>query len=110
MSTRTSPTFGLWYDFRNPPQWHQPTAELYRATVEQAVWAEQFGFGSDSGFYRLMDASMAADELVHLATSYPIQDFHYWTQFPGESVESGSERVQYIADKVIPQVTTRLAN
>jgi hypothetical protein len=30
-------------------------------------------------------------------------------QFPGESVESGSERIQYPADKVIPEVTNRLA-
>jgi alkanesulfonate monooxygenase SsuD/methylene tetrahydromethanopterin reductase-like flavin-dependent oxidoreductase (luciferase family) len=63
----------------------------------------------DSGFYRLMDASMAVDELVQLASSYPIQDFHYWAQFPGEPVESGSERIQYIADNVIPQVAKRLA-
>ncbi len=38
----------------------------------------------DSGAYRLMDASMAVDELVTLATDYPqIRDFHYWAQFPG---------------------------
>lgn len=63
----------------------------------------------DSGFYRLMDASMAVEELVQLATTYPIQDFHYWAQFPGESIASGSERIQYLADHVIPQVTTRLS-
>ena len=63
----------------------------------------------DSGFYRLMDASMAVDELVELATTYPIQDFHYWAQFPGESIESGSERIQYLADHVIPQVNQKLA-
>ena len=65
----------------------------------------------DSGAYRLMDASMAVDELVTLATEYPqIRDFHYWAQFPGESVESGSERIQYMADRVIPAVTERLAS
>lgn len=62
----------------------------------------------DSGFYRLMDASTAVDELTTLATTFPIADFHYWAQFPGESVESGSERIQYLADHVIPQVTARL--
>ena len=63
----------------------------------------------DSGAYRLMDASMAVDELVTLATDYPqIRDFHYWAQFPGESIESGSERIQYMADYVIPAVTERL--
>jgi len=63
----------------------------------------------DSGFYRLMDASMAVDELVGLARTYPIKDFHYWAQFPGESVESGSARIQYLADKVIPEVTRQLS-
>lgn len=63
----------------------------------------------DAGAYRLMDASMAVNELVTLATDFPqIRDFHYWAQLPGESVESGSERVQYIADKVIPEVTRKL--
>jgi alkanesulfonate monooxygenase SsuD/methylene tetrahydromethanopterin reductase-like flavin-dependent oxidoreductase (luciferase family) len=65
----------------------------------------------DTGAYRLMDASMAVDELVTLARDYPqIRDFHYWAQFPGESVESGSERIQYMADHVIPAVTERLAS
>ena len=65
----------------------------------------------DAGAYRLMDASMAVDELVTLATDYPqIRDFHYWAQFPGESLESGSERIQYMADHVIPAVTERLAS
>lgn len=64
----------------------------------------------DAGAYRLMDASMAVDELVSLATTYPqIRDFHYWAQLPGESVESGSARIQYLADKVIPVVTEKLS-
>jgi alkanesulfonate monooxygenase SsuD/methylene tetrahydromethanopterin reductase-like flavin-dependent oxidoreductase (luciferase family) len=64
----------------------------------------------DAGAYRLMDASMAVEELVGLARTYPqIRDFHYWAQLPGESVESGSERIQYMADKVIPEVTRQLS-
>jgi alkanesulfonate monooxygenase SsuD/methylene tetrahydromethanopterin reductase-like flavin-dependent oxidoreductase (luciferase family) len=64
----------------------------------------------DAGAYRLMDASMTVDELVSMATAYPqIRDFHYWAQLPGETVEAGSARVQYLADKVIPEVTRRLA-
>jgi len=63
----------------------------------------------DAGAYRLMDASLAIDELVSLATKYPqIRDFHYWAQLPGESLESGSARIQYMADKVIPEVTRKL--
>jgi alkanesulfonate monooxygenase SsuD/methylene tetrahydromethanopterin reductase-like flavin-dependent oxidoreductase (luciferase family) len=63
----------------------------------------------DAGAYRLMDASMAVEELVGLATQYPqIKDFHYWAQLPGEPIDSGSERIQYLADKVIPEVTRQL--
>jgi hypothetical protein len=52
---------------------------------------------------------MAVDELVSLAAAYPqIHDFHCWAQLPGESLEFGSARVRYIADKVIPEVTQRL--
>jgi hypothetical protein len=41
-----------------------------------------------------MDASMAVEELVSLATETPqIRDFHYWAQLPGELVESGSARI-----------------
>jgi hypothetical protein len=64
----------------------------------------------DAGAYRLMDASMAVDALVTLAAAYPqIGDFHYWAQLPGESAESGSARIQYLADKVIPEVTQKLS-
>ena len=65
----------------------------------------------DAGVYRLMDASSAVEELVALATEHPqVRDFHYWAQLPGEPVESGSARIQYLADHVIPQVNARLKN
>lgn len=35
---------GLWFDVRNPPQWHRPYADLYAETLEQAGWAESAGF------------------------------------------------------------------
>jgi alkanesulfonate monooxygenase SsuD/methylene tetrahydromethanopterin reductase-like flavin-dependent oxidoreductase (luciferase family) len=64
----------------------------------------------DAGLYRLQDASAAVDDLVALALATPqVRDFHYWAQLPGETVESGSARIQYMADKVIPEVTRRLA-
>ena len=62
-----------------------------------------------SGVYRIRDASSAVDEFVAMIKKYPqVRDIHFWAQLPGESVESGSERVDYIASKVIPQVTERL--
>ena len=27
--------YGLWYDFRNPDQWHQPFDEFYTSTLAQ---------------------------------------------------------------------------
>lgn len=37
---------GVWYDFRNPPRWRLPWQQLYRETLEQAVYAEELGFDS----------------------------------------------------------------
>jgi len=38
--------FGLWYDFRSPPQWGIPFGQLYRENLEQIRWAETLGYGS----------------------------------------------------------------
>jgi alkanesulfonate monooxygenase SsuD/methylene tetrahydromethanopterin reductase-like flavin-dependent oxidoreductase (luciferase family) len=51
--------FGIQYDFRNPPQWHRPWADLYAETIEFAAWTESLGFddvwltehhGSEDGY------------------------------------------------------------
>src|ERR1700747_3357660 len=36
--------FGLWYDFRNPPQWRQSPDRLYREILDQIAWGENQGF------------------------------------------------------------------
>src|SRR6202167_5862019 len=36
--------FGLWYDFRNPPQWRQASDRLYGETLDQIAWGESHGF------------------------------------------------------------------
>jgi probable F420-dependent oxidoreductase len=36
--------FGLLYDFRNPPQWRVPTADLYAETLDHIQAAEGLGF------------------------------------------------------------------
>ena len=36
--------FGLWYDFRNPAPWRQPTDRLYREIIDQIAWGETNGF------------------------------------------------------------------
>ncbi len=38
--------FGLWYDFRNPPQWQVPFEIFYAARLQQISEAEQLGFDS----------------------------------------------------------------
>jgi alkanesulfonate monooxygenase SsuD/methylene tetrahydromethanopterin reductase-like flavin-dependent oxidoreductase (luciferase family) len=38
--------FGLWYDFRNPPQWQMPFEQLYAESLDQIVEAERLGFDS----------------------------------------------------------------
>jgi probable F420-dependent oxidoreductase len=36
--------FGLWYAFRNPPQWRRPYRDIYTEILEQIVWAEGIGY------------------------------------------------------------------
>ncbi len=36
--------FGLWYDFRNPPEWRQDPTHLYRAILAQITRAEALGW------------------------------------------------------------------
>lgn len=57
------------------------------------------------GLYELWDGDQAIAALTAMLTQYPqIKDVHFWAQFPGESVESGSRRVEYMASKVLPAV------
>lgn len=37
-------TFGYLYDFRNPPQWQKPWADLYAETLDFVAYSEQLGF------------------------------------------------------------------
>ena len=37
-------TFGYLYDFRNPPAWRRPWAELYAETLDFISWSENVGF------------------------------------------------------------------
>lgn len=62
-----------------------------------------------SGAFQLWDAPGAVDGICALVEERPqIVDLHFWAQLPGEPVESGSTRLEYIADKVLPAVRSRL--
>jgi len=59
----------------------------------------------ENGLYELWDADTAVAELGKLLRAYPqIADIHFWAQFPGEPLESGNARMQYIAEKVLPRL------
>jgi alkanesulfonate monooxygenase SsuD/methylene tetrahydromethanopterin reductase-like flavin-dependent oxidoreductase (luciferase family) len=59
----------------------------------------------ENGLYELWDADMAVEKLGQLVEDFPmIRDIHFWAQFPGESVESGNGRLNYIAEKVLPRL------
>src|ERR1700680_1178316 len=36
--------FGLWYDFRNPPEGRQASDRLYSEILDQIAWGESHGF------------------------------------------------------------------
>ncbi len=59
----------------------------------------------ENGLYELWDADTAVANLSKLVRDYPmISDIHFWAQFPGEPLESGNNRLRYIAEKVLPRL------
>ncbi len=59
----------------------------------------------EGGLYELWDAEQAVRALSEAIEQYPqIEDIHFWAQFPGEPVESGTRRMEYIAEKVLPHL------
>lgn len=61
------------------------------------------------GLYQLWDADQAVAELTKLLTDVPqIVDVHFWAQLPGEPVEQGSARIEYMARHVLPRVRANL--
>ena len=59
----------------------------------------------ENGLYELWDADTAVEKLSGMIEQYPqISDIHFWAQFPGESVESGDRRMDYIAEMVLPRL------
>lgn len=59
----------------------------------------------EGGPFWLWDADAAVSGLTQLLTERPqIRDVHFWAQLPGESIESGSARLEFIANRVLPRV------
>lgn len=81
--------FGLWYDFRNPPQWQRDSTALYQACFDQIVMAEELGFEDiwlsehhflDDGYSPSMlaigCAIAARTTKVHIGTSVLLLPLH----------------------------------
>jgi len=59
----------------------------------------------ENGLYELWDAEMAVKNLSAMLDAYPqMEDVHFWGHFPGEPIDSGHRRLEYIADKVLPRL------
>lgn len=55
----------------------------------------------DAGFFTLHDSAGAIEYFSERAER-GIEEIHLFAQIPGESVESGTERLRYVSDEVIP--------
>ena len=62
----------------------------------------------EAGMIQLWDASTAIEQLSGILRDRPqTRDLHFFAQLPGEPVESGSRRVEYLATKVMPEVLNK---
>jgi probable F420-dependent oxidoreductase len=81
---------GVWYDFRNPVEYRQPWAQLYRDLLDQAAYAEELGFDSvwlsehhftDEGYLPSMPAVLGAlserTSRVRLGTAVLLAPLHH---------------------------------
>jgi alkanesulfonate monooxygenase SsuD/methylene tetrahydromethanopterin reductase-like flavin-dependent oxidoreductase (luciferase family) len=75
------------YGFLNVPRYEDP-----RVLIQQ-------------GFYTFVDAAGAIDYFKRSA-SLGVQEIHLFGMIPGEPAENGTQRLQYIAERVIPAFDT----
>lgn len=63
----------------------------------------------EQGLYELWDGPTAVRELTGMLRACPqIVDVHFWAQLPGEPLEQGSARIEYIATQVLPAIRANL--
>ena len=57
------------------------------------------------GFYHFWTPDQAVENILAQLEEFPqIRDMHFWAQFPGESIDSSSRRVELMARSVLPRV------
>ncbi len=59
----------------------------------------------ENGFYEFWTPDDAISNLITVLSDWPqIEDIHFWAQFPGEPIVSGSRRMEILAKHVLPKV------
>jgi alkanesulfonate monooxygenase SsuD/methylene tetrahydromethanopterin reductase-like flavin-dependent oxidoreductase (luciferase family) len=90
-------TFGYLYDFRNPPAWEAPWADLYAQTLDVIAWTESAGFagawvpehhGADDGYVpspNLVLAAIAArTSTIKLGSAIALAPLYHPVRFAEE--------------------------
>ena len=86
--------FGFFFDFRNPPQWRRPWADLYAETLEFITWTESVGFGmaavaehhgSEDGYVPsplvIASAIAARTKKLRIGTALAVAPFYHPVRF-----------------------------
>ena len=98
--------FGLWYDFRNPAQWRQPSDRLYREILDQIAWAENHGFDDvwlsehhfiEDGYLPsilpVAAAIAARTSRIRIVSGVLLVPFHNPSSAPGSASNAKSSKV-----------------
>lgn len=93
---------------------HQMQGYLEMGAFGGGDGAPRFDTPADAvtqGFYQFWTPDQAVDQILSELQAFPqIRDMHFWAQFPGEPMESGSRRIELIARQVLPKVREALAD
>ena len=91
---------------------HQMQGYLEMGAFGGGDGAPRFDTPADAvtqGFYQFWTPDQAVDQILSELRAFPqIRDMHFWAQFPGEPLESGSRRIELIARQVLPRVREAL--
>ncbi len=91
---------------------HQMQGYLEMGAFGGGDGAPRFNTPADAvaqGFYQFWTPDQAVDRILSELMAFPqIRDMHFWAQFPGEPLESGSRRIELLARQVLPQVRAKL--
>lgn len=91
---------------------HQMQGYLEMGAFGGGDGAPRFDTPADAvaaGFYQFWTPEQAVEQILSELRAFPqIRDMHFWAQFPGEPIDSGSRRMELIARQVLPRVREAL--